>query len=42
MTQTLDAPPDESSASDRAEAWFRDFEAVLKARNVGAASGMFS
>ena len=42
MTQTLDAPPGQSSASDRAEAWFRDFEAALKARDVGAASGMFA
>jgi putative flavoprotein involved in K+ transport len=42
MTQTLDAPPGQSSASDRAEAWFRDFEATLRSRDVGAASAMFA
>ena len=42
MTQTLDAPPGQSSASDRAEAWFRDFEAALKSRDVGAASALFA
>jgi putative flavoprotein involved in K+ transport len=42
MTQTLDAPPGQSSASDRAEAWFRDFEAALAARDVAAASALFA
>ena len=42
MTQTLDAPAASSPAQDRVDAWLRDFESALTARDVDRAAGMFA
>jgi putative flavoprotein involved in K+ transport len=42
MTQTLDAPAPSSPTQDRVDAWLRDFESALTARDVDRAAGMFA
>jgi putative flavoprotein involved in K+ transport len=42
MTQTLDAPAPSSPTQDRVDAWLRDFESALTARDVHRAAGMFA
>jgi putative flavoprotein involved in K+ transport len=42
MTQTLDAAAPSSQTQDRVDAWLRDFESALTARDVDRAAGMFA